>query len=270
MPVTVKVDSARNIWTACEVYGSTSDSAVQEYTSGQALAATYYTTGCPANYSTCSSFTTGSFDESASAADVFSAVNFTLNDAASGCTPCTGGGFLYWPAASPSTTPTLILLPYDNPVEIVYYVDLDSAGNIWFDYYGGCSNVCGYGLGEITNPTTIPSFVSQLAPGSIAYPGGVYISANGKISYTDQMARTITRCTLPGLTGCTPLGPTVLHLGHGSPVSGGYNHAETLNIQGDSFGWLDRGQVNPNIWHYVHNNDMTAGAYGADYTPSDR
>ncbi len=273
-PITVKVDSSQNIWSSCEYNSDFDGSAVQEYSSAGALEHTYVG-GCPPPVSECQYFYAYSFDESANSSDVFSALAFWEEEISSAYTY--GAGFEWWPTDEPSATPTLISLGADcDPVCDVYYMDLDKHGNIWFDYdgYNSSNDTYGYGLAELKTPTTTPTMVTILPPGSIGFPGGVYVSHHGKVlNVTDQLARTTAQYKLPLSPGGSPfntLGPTKDgELGLGDPVSGGFDQAETNLVFGDAYDWLDVGVVSTNKWKDVQNTGLL-GPEGAAYTPSDR
>ena len=275
-PITVKVDHAGNVWTACEYDAAFTGGSVQEYTSAGVQAGAYDESAPQCSPSATCTFSGYGFDEANDATNVFDTLaTFSLSVCTKKCTVTSGSGFEYWPAGSPSATPTLIALPYANPVKEVYYMDLDQAGNIWFDYYGCISATCGYGLAEITNPTTASwSFVPILPPGTIGFAGGIYVSGGGAtLNVTDQLARTIAQYALPLSPSGTPLdtlGPTKQNLfGCGDPVSGGFNKAERMQADGDPCGWVDIGKVTANKWRAAGGINYS-GIEGAAYTPSDR
>lgn len=269
-PITVKVDSSQNVWVGCEYDDSNDDGVYQEYTSAGALAATYKD-GCPAPVSSCGQFYSYSSDGAANADYVFDGLSYYY--AGFNCDPsCTysyGGGFEYWPAGGTSSPPTLIALPYGQPVYGVAYMDLDSSGNIWFDYYGcGSGSSCGYGIAELTTPTTSkPAFVSIEPPMFLQCAGGVYASAKGSvINVIDSCTRTVYQFSTAGSqTG--KIGP----IGRlGDPISGAFNAADTKIAVGDDKGWLDVGNLKSNKWSTVQNAYFRDGLMGAAYTPSDK
>jgi hypothetical protein len=274
VPVTVKVDANQNVWVACELNADNENEdtggAIQEYNSKGHFANRYAYSVCVTDYTSCFGY---GFDGSANSKDVFATVTYYFTESSS--VSETGSGFEYWPLGKPSATPTLISLPYGDPVYDVYYMDLDNKGNIWFDYAGCIGSNCGYGLAEEKTPTTAPTFVPILAVGSIGFPGGVYVSDKGKVlNVLDQEARTISQYHLPLSPSGTPfkvLGPTVANSAdYGDPVSGGFNQKETAFTAGDAYGWLDTGEVSPNAWHAAFNLNFAFGVEGAAYTPSDR
>jgi hypothetical protein len=267
-PVTVKVDASQNVWAGCE-YNTNDDAGVyQEYSKSGALTATYQD-GCPSPVSSCSEFYSESMDGAASSSYVFDALSYYY--AAINCSPsCTyefGGGFEYWPTGGSQSAPTLIALPYGQPVYGVAFMDLDSSGNVWFDYYGcGAGSQCGDGIGEITTPTSNPTFVSIEAPGYLQCSGGVYASGAGAvINVIDSCSRTIYRFNTSGSqTG--KLGPILL----GDPIAGGFNPGDARIAIGDEKGWLDVGTVKTNKWQTVASPYFRDGLMGAAYTPSDK
>jgi hypothetical protein len=151
----------------------------------------------------------------------------------------------------------------------VAYMDLDSSGNIWFDYYGcNSGSVCGYGIGEITTPTTsTPTFVSIKSPGFLQCAGGVYTSAKSTtVNVIDSCSRTMYQFATTGSQTGT-LGP----IGRlGDPISGGFNAADTKIAVGDDKGWLDVGKVKTSKWSTARNAYFGDGLMGAAYTPSDK
>lgn len=269
-PITVKVDSSQNVWVGCEYDNSDQDGVYQEYTKSGTLAATYED-GCPAPVSSCDEFYSYSSDGASNANYVFDALSYYY--AALNCTPsCTyssGGGFEYWPAGGSSSTPKLIALPYGNPVEGVAYMDLDSTGNIWFDYYGcNSGSDCGYGIGEVTKPTTTnAAFVSIESPGFLQCAGGVYASAKSTtINVIDSCSRIVYEFTKTG-SQSGKLGP----IGHlGDPISGGFSAADNKIAIGDDKGWLDVGKIASNKWTTVQNAYFRDGLMGAAYAQSDK
>jgi hypothetical protein len=153
----------------------------------------------------------------------------------------------------------------------VYYMATDSSGNIYFDYCAFNNyEECSYGLGEITNPTTSPTFVPLLAPGFIDFAGGVEINGN-TLSVTDQETRNTYQYHLPITASSTPfrtLGPTVGGLaGGGDPVSGGFNSNGSQLVQGDADGFLDLTKVNNNHQSNAVTVDDLPSTEGAAYTP---
>ena len=275
-PQAVKIDRARNIWTGCEFNAQYNGGAVQEYSRAGNLVNTYSWTLCPPSSGDCNTDAYG-YDGAANASEVFAAVaQYQLQICTPSCVTSYGSGFEHWPANSPFVTPTFISLPYGSPVLSVYYMDLDSLGNIWFDYYGQSGSDYGFGLAEITSPTSSSwQFVSRLPIGSIACPGGVYVSNGGnKLNVTDACARTISQYALPWAPSEEPtavLGPTLLNIaGYGEPIAGGFNRGDTSIVQGDGYGWLDIGTVSSNAWKSVSSFNFAGEVEGAAYTPSDK
>jgi hypothetical protein len=276
-PITVKVDSSQNIWTECEYNSTFSNGLAQEYTSAGVLKASY-TQGCPGSVSDCTWIFSYGFDSATNSSDVFSGLaSYEYEVCNPSCTEQEGAGFEYWPAGDPSATPSLISLGAEcSPICNVYYMDIDNSSNIWFDYYGYDSrnDEYGYGLAEVENPTTSPTLVTILPPGSLELAGGVYVSNSGSVlNVTDQDARTTKQYDLPLSPSGSPfntLGPTPENLfGDGDPVAGGFNKGDTKLALGDAYGWLDKGTVSTNKWQTVTNDDLESPE-GAAYTPSDK
>jgi hypothetical protein len=279
--VGIKVDHDSNLWVACQADPTFEHGLVQEYTNGT-LAGTY-AEGCPSK--SCSQWYSYGFDV---AADSFNHIFAGLTHfqmTKRGVTTA-GSGFEWWPLTSTvssksavppkSAAPSLIALPINDPVTAVYFFDVDSIGNIWFDYEG-CTTTCGFGLAEIASPTKSPIFTSVLAPGTIGYPGGVYVSKGGAVlNVTDQESRTTSQYKLPWKPSETPfnvLGPTYVNdAGCGDPVSGGFNQNETRQADGDQCGWLDVGKLKKKgkSSYSAVTNPNFAGLAGAAYVPSDK
>ena len=280
LPVMVKVDGSQNVWVANEVNATKVGGVLQEYNKNGALQAAYAWNACGPQYSVC--YQEG-FDGSATPSYVFAEVSLWQGCYSGYGYHCysyqQGSGFEYWSAGDPSANPTFIPLTFGAPVEEVYYMDVDASDNIWFDYYGYDSGtgLYGYGLGEITNATTNPQFVSILPVGSIGFPGGVYVSGKASaqvLNVTDQLSLEIYQYHLPLSPSGSPfntLGPTYYF---GDPVSGGFNKTEANNVQADcpsNFNaWVDIGLVSTNKWKPVKTFADESCLTGAAYTPSDR
>jgi hypothetical protein len=162
------------------------------------------------------------------------------------------------------------------PICGVGYADADGSGDLWFTFSGYDSKQnYGFGLGEITNPTTNPALTVVEPIGTYQFFGGVYVSNAGKtLNVIDQNARTISQYHLPLSTGGKPfnvLGPTYTNaFGLGDPVSGGFNRTDSKVAIGDAFGWLDLGKISTNHWQGISNPNFYSGLGGAAYTPSDK
>jgi hypothetical protein len=275
-PVAIKVDHSQDIWTNCEDNGQTGLSAEQEYSKSGSFIGSY-NVACPVSGSeSCSSTYAYGYDGAANASNVFAALTFfKFSICNPSCNQIYGPGFEYWPAGQPSATPTLIALPYNNPFQFVDYMDLDSNGNIWFDYEG-CQMYypydCGNGLAEVQTPTTNPTVVVILPPDVYIESGGVYVSNGGNtLNVIDQSTQLVYQYHLPLSPGGTPfntLGPTAFGLG--SPVSGGFNSADTKMAIGDDNAFLDIGTVSQNKWAVVKAPLFSDSLQGAAYTSSDK
>jgi hypothetical protein len=281
-PITVKTDSSGNIYTAC---GETSSGggAEQEYNASGTGSGTQYAwsaPSCPPSALFCEG---SGFDGGPDGlGHVYSelSVNEQLVCIYEGPYYCYEyeyeygtPGFYWWNANSPSSSPTFIPVTGtgSNPVSLVYYMATDSSGNIYFDYcafnsYGECT----FGLAEITNPTTSPTFVPLLAPGFLEFAGGVEINGN-TLSVTDQETRYTYQYHLPITASSSPfrtLGPTAVGLGgYGDPVSGGLNSNGSMLVQGDAEGWLDVTKVSNNHQTNAVTIDDLPSTEGAAYTP---
>lgn len=272
-PVTVKVDHTKNVWVACEYNSSFEGASTVELSSTGTMENAYTYTSCP--LSNCDYWYAYGFDEATTSSDVFQSLAFYEDEICNpSCIFSYGGGFEYWPKGSPSTEPALLTVgSYCDPICDNYYMDVDSSGNIWFDYYGYYDGEYGYGLGEITNPTSSPAFVSILKPGSLEFAGGVWVNGAGtKLTVTDQETRDVYVYALPYVASETPtvLGPTPENFfSEGDPVSGGYNSSDSSNVQADAYGWLDLGTVSSNKWTTAQSINIVAPE-GASYTPSDK
>lgn len=282
-PVTVKVDSARNIWTACDSNLSGTGGQLQEFSKQGAAVSSYIWNASCTNPSGCLAYGGFGFDSAETSAAVFAAANtYQIYCPSSTCTETTTAGFVYW-TGGPSSTPTFVTLPSTTGLinyEVVYYFDTDIKGNIYFNY-DGCENTspydCGFGLAEIRNPTS-PSFtvIPLLPPGSIQFAGGVYVSGHGHtLNVTDQLLRTTSRYHLPVAPSSPPfrtIGPTAPNFfGLGDPVAGGFNPSDLRFGLGDAYGWLDVGRVHyANQWRDVATTSCPSGCEGFAFTPSDK
>ncbi len=277
-PIGLKVDHAQNLWVGCEFNGQFTESIVQEYASSGTLK-NQYVPGCPNPVSTCTSFSSLGYDSALdSSGNVFASLNlYSIETCNPSCVSSLSAGFEWWPGGNTSATPTLISLGSNcAPVCGVGYADVDGSGNLWFTFSGyNSSQVYGFGLGEVTNPTTNPKFTIVEPIGTYQFFGGVYVSNGGKtLNVIDQDARTISQYSLPVSPSGAPLdvlGPTPKNaLGLGDPVSGGFNQSETKMAIGDAYGWIDFGKIASNGWHATANPNFYSGIDGAAYTPSDK
>lgn len=272
-PIGVKVDGAQNVWVACAYNSNASGSELLEYDRAGTLENVYPWQPCPPSASFC--FTDGYDDAFDSKGHVFASVAFY--NYAIGSQEYAGAGFEWWNTKS-SHSPALISTgDRCTPVCSLYFMDVDRAGNIWFDYSGVVNSQQGYGLAEITNPTTNPKVVYVLPIGTYQFAGGVYVSNGGKtLNVTDEMPRLTYQYHMPVTPRSKPfnvLGPTPTNgIGVGDPSSGGFNKSETRLVQADGYGWLDIGTASTNTWTRVQNPDgnFALGLGGASYTPSDK
>ena len=264
-PTGIKVDHQQNLWIACEASTAPGTAgAVQVYTNGTLAGA--YQEQCPIP-SGCYNWYSYGLDVATDAAgNVFAPLAAYWYNYQQDWTTY-GTGIEWW--APGAITPTLI--PLDTYVNSVFYIDADNQGNLWIDYSGCVGSECGYGLAEIQTPTTTPTFVSILPVGTLAYPGGVYISNGGTVlNVCDQGRRLIQQYSLPSLAMGLTLGPTPLNnVGFGEPVSGGFSQGDVRVAFGDEFNWLDVGKVASNEWTIASFQGVTT-AGGAAYVPSDK
>ncbi len=274
-PGGLKVDHSRNLWVANEVggFGSTSFAGVvQEYTNGKLANA--YSVQCPASGgSSCTYMYSTSFDVAVNAKNVFAALEFLDYEVCNpSCKEYDVSGFEYWPNGSPSATPTLIALNYRSPVVALGWADVDSSGNLWFSdsgYYDGSHY--GYGLGEITSPTTKPKFTQVEPFGTYSFWGGVYASNGGKtLNVVDEGVQKVYQYALPLSPSGTPFNTLAPCQSGCMPTSGGFNKGDTKMVIGDSNGWLDIGKIKTDHWKQAQAPEMNSGLEGAAYTPSDK
>ncbi|HEY2553712.1 MAG TPA: hypothetical protein VGI15_00550 [Candidatus Cybelea sp.] len=277
-PLALKVDRARDVWVACELTSlSATNGAVQEY-SGAGLFQKQYLPACPTHVSGCQSFSGYGFDSGLDAhGNVFASLNlYSMETCNPTCSNGLGAGFEWWPKGNPSAAPRLISTGANcSPICGVGYMDVDASGNLWFTFSGYSGTIYGFGLGEVTSPTTKPKLAIVLPIGTYGFFGGVYASGGGKtLNVIDQKALTIAQYHLPLSTSGKPfnvLGPTQLNaFGIGDPVSGGFNRNDSRMAIGDTGGWLDIGKVSTNSWSDVANPNFYSGIDGAAYTPSDK
>lgn len=262
-PTTVQVDHSANIWTSCSVIESSSNNSggVREYNDKGDLLATYQQS-CPV--SSCEYFYGGGLGAVVSPSVVFSACE--LCQYQQGSRTVSGPGYEFWPNGNPSARPTLVIFPYEDPVEYANYIGLDGSGNLWIDY----QTVSGYGVGYVTNPTTNPVF-HAISSTTLGYAGGVYGTAQGKLTVIDSESRNVLSCTT---SSCgSYLGPTPI----GEPYSGGFNSDDSRMVMADCsvfgtevHGWNDIGVVSTNRWSIVGSPADVSCLWGAAYTPSDQ
>ncbi|HTV74053.1 MAG TPA: hypothetical protein VME66_10140 [Candidatus Acidoferrales bacterium] len=277
-PVGVRVDHSQNIWVACQSEPSKTiadGSSEQEYSSSGKLLERYeWSAPCPSSASSC-----GALGANDGGPDNGGHVFASLAAAAilvSGAQQNLDSGFFWWPANKPKSTPTFISLgAYCQPICQPLFMDTDASGNIWFTYRGVTGSQQGFGLGEVTDPTTDPQIVTIFAPGKYELGFGVFTSdAQTKLNVVDAGKRDIYQYELPVTSASAPLktlGPTASGFDSwGQPITGGFNKAETRLALGDQFGWLNVGATASNIWTGALNVDFLPYVLGASYTPSDR
>jgi hypothetical protein len=265
-PLTLKVDHARNLFVT-DVSGGNAG-VIQEYKDGKFTRA--YSPGCAV--SNCSSFTGILSDNVVDHNDVFAIMKHIQYKA--GSYTVSRSGYEYWPNGNPSATPVAVLLSSDCSAVCFYDAgDEDSSGNLWLRDFGGG----GYGVAEITNPTTRPSmkqilpFTFTIESGDIA---GFYISNAGTVLNVGDSSHKIYQYSLPLTYGGSPFN-TLTPCSQGCDPHGfGFNSKDNLIVVGDgttaAHGWVDIGQVSKNRWKKVTNPQFTAPLSSAVYTPSDK
>lgn len=303
---TVKVDASRNVWLSCFYNSNDRGGGYAEYGPSGTFSKLYgwnAEQGCKPSAQYCYGYGY-SYDGAANSANVFSLANdnyfeycFYYNPSGSGYYNCyedQSQGFYFWPSGSPSATPTYVpLWEYNDapgsytdtecqPVCNVDYMDLDASGNIWFDgefcQYTSSSSNCGYGLGEVTNPTSSSRSISiaLFFPASLGGEpdGGVYVSTSGGsqfVNVTVPDAREILQYKLPLGSNPKPniIGPTPQNYSNcGDPISGAFGASGAL-VQGDGCGWVDRKNVGK-PFKAITNFDIEYYDSGAAITPSDK
>lgn len=286
-PDAVKVDHAQHAWVACEWNGRRVQAGVIEKYSNTGSHMTTYRLACPLPSSQCSNFSGYGYDSATDGRDLFAALwayEYQPCGAGTTCSAVEGVGFEWWQVGKPSALPKLIALGQRcSPICDVGYVDVDGSGNLWFTYYGieSTSSTKGYGLAEVTNPTTNPSLTIIEPAGTYGYWGGVNVSGGGKVlNVVDQATRKILQYRVPLSAGGKPfnvLGPTPSNGYAGEPVSGGFAKNDTRMVLADALGWFDVGwKISANKWTTTASfdcvDDLDGSTYctGAAYSPSDK
>jgi hypothetical protein len=280
-PYGLKVDGSQNVWVGCYEGGSSETPTAQEYSKTGTLEG-QYTFSCPNGWGGCDDYFYGyeGYDVAVNSSDVFVDGYGYGYDCVSteDCTYTYGYMIESWPNGSPSATPNVILMPYETEatwgyVYDTYGMDVDSSGNLWVAFYGYCTSNSeyGYGLLEITNPTSSPT-ISPVEPcGTYEYGNAVYTSnSGGTLNVLDTDARKIYQYTLPLSTGGSPsntLGPTAPF---GYPSGLGFNSTDKNVVSGDQYDWLNIGTVATNKWHQEKPILVIDSLFGSGYTPSDK
>lgn len=271
-PWGMKVDHSKNLWVACEFYGSESFGAVQEYAPGSDKPVATYTESfdCGKGCTFMSNGLDVAFDSSGHV--------FEANTYSAFCTPsCSGNVYpvLWWNASSPSSPPTGIADPY---LTRGYYIDVDNLGNLYLSGLGTVGSKSGPLIDEISNPTSSSPTITHLifaSSGSIN-PNAIYVSNHGKVlNVIDGNVREVSQYALPWVPSESPfnvLGPTRKnYFGAGYPIDGGFNLGDKMMAIGDEGGWIDIGRVKNNHWSVASNyNFEYHGLVDAVYVPSDK
>ncbi len=276
-PVDVKVDRHQNVWVANEYNSSNTGGVVQEYSKAGIYKAGY--AWSPASCGTGSVTTCFGFgyDSAENSKYVFASVTEFFYKDGNGSSDY-GSGVFRFANGKPSGTPKYYQVSDDNSnlncssgaCDEVYYMDVDSSGNIWFEFQPNGQAVAG--LGEVATNGA----VSIIKPaGTYGFAGGVYVSNSGKVlNVTDQSSRNTYQYHLPVTTASKPfntIGPTQANVeGLGAPVTGGFDSSDSKVVFGDAYGWIDRCVVSTNKCKAVANSNFPDGAGGAAYTPSDK
>lgn len=266
-PLTLKVDRAENLFVT-DVSGGKAG-VIQEYKDGGFTRA--YSPDCAV--SGCSAFTGLLADTVVDNNHVF-AIMEQLQYKVGG-NIVGGSGYEYWPKGKPSATPVEVLLPSD--CSLICFIDAgdeDSSGNLWVRDFGAG----GYGVAEITNPTTAPSF-NQILPletftindGDIA---GFSISNAGTVLNVGDSSHKIYQYALPLAYGGSPFNTLMPCAQRCDPHGFGFSSNDTFIVVGDGTtgtssslhgGWLDIGRVSKNRWKKVTNRKFTAPFSSAVY-----
>jgi hypothetical protein len=266
-PLTLKVDRAKNLFVT-DISGGKAG-VIQEYKAGSFTRA--YSPDCAV--SDCSKFTGMLTDTVVDNNHVF-AIMKQIQYKVGGNT-VSRSGYEYWPKGDPSATPVEVLLSSDcSAICFIDAGDEDSSGNLLVRDFGSG----GYGVAEITNPTTAPSF-SQILPldtftidqGDIA---GFYISSAGTVLNVGDSSHKIYQYALPLTYGGSPFN-TLMPCSEGCDPHGfGFNSKDEPIVVGDGTtsgssgphrGWLDIGRVSENRWKKVTNRQFTAPFSSAVY-----
>lgn len=271
-PLTLKVDHGQNLFVT-DVTGGNAG-VIQEYTNGSFSRA--YSPGCAV--SGCSNFSGALSDTVVDGRHVFAIMKQIQYKV--GSNVVSGTGYEYWPNGNPSARPVAVL--FGNDCSLICFIDAgdeDSVGNLWVRDFGAG----GYGVVEITNPTTSPTF-NQILPldtftiddGDIA---GFYISNGGAVLDVGDSSHKIYQYRLPLGYGGVPFNTLTPCLRGCDPHGFGFNSSDKLIAVGDGnsaasgspySGWVDIGQVSKNHWKQVSNPQFNAPFSSAVYTPSDK
>lgn len=238
---------------------------IQEYKDGHFARA--YSPGCPV--SNCSNFSGLVSDTVVDNSHVFAIMKQIQYQA--GNNTVSGSGYEYWPKGNPSATPVFVFLSSDCS-NICFYDagDEDSSGNLWLRDYGGG----GYGVAEITNPTTRPSMsqglplIFKINDGDIA---GFSISNAGTVLNVGDSSHKIYQYALPVKYGSSPFNTLTPCVEGCDPHGFGFNSTDMQIVVGDgtSRGHLDIGQVAENQWKKVTKPRFTVPFSSAVYVPGD-
>jgi hypothetical protein len=253
----VKVDHAGNLWAAC-----TNTSTVNEYAPGSSSATLVLNdtvSGAP-YFDADVAFDT--------AGDVYAANLYSFFCSTSNCAFAPGNVVEWTAPVGPSSVPVVVTDP--NISEEAYFLDTDASGNVYVDYDSCISSVCGYGLDQIG-----PSGPAALIPagsGTIQYPGGVYIGANGNLNLIDQDLKTLMQYTIsPFAPAGFAIGITENVQNTCDPVAGGFNLGDKWLAIGDAnCHAVQIGKAKNGSTLTARPNISFSAAIGAAFAPSDK
>jgi hypothetical protein len=280
-PITVKVDHNKNAWVANEDNSSYNGGAVQEYGSTGSYENNYsFSSYCPSEYAYCYGY---GLDSAENSSNVWAGNPYWYYDYCyTYCYSDTGSGIYKFTSGNPSEGSTFyafsdrsedyncsVYSNYDYACDEVYYMDVDSSGNVWFDFY---NEFQGAGLAELN---TSGSYNIVFGAGTFGFPGSVYVSGGGTVlNVTDQDSRMTYQYHLPVTSSSSAFnsfGPTASNVqGVGDPIGGGMNASDTQMIFGDEGGWLDRCNISANKCKALANINLPDGSSGAAFSPSDK
>lgn len=276
-PNGVKVDHNQNVWVANEYDSTFKGGVLQEYDKTGTFKTSYkfYPNSCGSgSVTTCLDF---GFDSAENSKYVFAAETEFYYVDGNGASDY-GSGIFRFANGNPSGMPKYYPISDFNSqlnctpsaCDEISYIDVDRAGNIWFDF--SMNGQPPGGLGELAANGT----VTIVKTGAYGFVGGVYVSNQGKVlNVTDQTSRKTYRYHLPVTAASKAfrvIGPTPTNLeGIGNPISGGFDSTDANIVIGDAVGWIDHCVVSTNKCKAVPNiNFPGTGANGAAYTLSDK
>lgn len=282
-PITVKVDHSKNAWVANEDNSSYNGGNVQEYSSSGSFESSYtwYNSQCVYG-SYCYGY---GMDSAENSSYVWASNPYWYWSYCNtyGCSSDTGSGIYRFAAGNPYGGTTYypfsdknsdynctVYSNYYYGCDEVEFMDVDSSGNVWFDFYDSLYG--GAGLAELTS---YGNYNIIFGSGTYSSPGSVYVSNGGTVlNVTDESSRMTYQYHLPvtpSSSAFKSFGPTPTNVqGFGNPIGGGMNAGDTQMIFGDGGGWLDRCAIGKGTCKAVANINLPYGSSGAAYSPSDK